>query len=163
MGKAKLLPKPHPSLLPLWVLGFITHTHRSKQHLHGKKMWHFICPVRIPKNGILKSKKSFRILTALSSDMRNFTFKYPKRATNVSTFSVSSCADLCESAKAAKRATLLMACKVTYKWNFSNLKKVPETWRSQDFDTEFCKSKESARILGISGYYTFFRFTKFHL
>jgi hypothetical protein len=30
-----------------------------------------------------------------------------------------------------------MACKGTYKWNFANPKKVPESWESQDSGTFF--------------------------
>jgi hypothetical protein len=98
-----------------------------------KELRHFTWPVRVLKSGILQIRKKCRNpddlrILALFSDFHNFISKYSKMASKVFLFfSGRSCADICESAKAAKWAALCMACKGTYRWNFANQKKVPES------------------------------------
>ncbi len=84
-----------------------------------KKLRHFPWPVRVRFGHFFQICK-IPLLSIL------------KRQAKCLKFSIHSCVDLCENALVAKRVALLMACKGTYKWNFTNTKKVAESWGSQD-------------------------------
>jgi hypothetical protein len=83
-----------------------------------------------------KSEKSFRILNISGFWYIFKIFRIPLVSTSLGhakcleffSFSVHFCGDLLYvGTLAGKVAALCMACKGTYKWNFSDLKKVPES------------------------------------
>ncbi len=102
-----------------------------------QKRRHFSWPVRVLQSGISQIRKSAKILGI--SRFWNF-FRICEIPLLSPLTGQVKCHSFC---RAVKSGVLFHYFRGTYKWNFSNLKKVPESWRSQD-----------------SG--TFFRFSKFH-
>jgi hypothetical protein len=109
-----------------------------------KELWHFTWPVRILISGILQIRKKCQhpddlSILALFSDLQNSNPKYPKIISKVFKFF---------QAVAVRRI-----CVRAPRWQ----KRRHFSWPVRVLKSGICKSKKSAIILGISGFWNFFR------
>jgi hypothetical protein len=113
-----------------------------------KKLWHFTWPVRVLKSGILQIRK--RVIILMISEFwhffgfSKFHFEGPKN--DKPSFLFFRAVAVWISVRAPRRK-----------------KRQHFSWSVRVLKVEFLKSEKSARILGISGFWNFFRICKISL